>query len=106
VVHSFTAGQKQLDEALERGLYIGLNGIMTFTKDADQLAAAKNVPAGRLLLETDAPYLTPAPYRGTICEPKHVRLTLEFLAAMRDEGAVQLAAATTTNARRLFNLHG
>jgi TatD DNase family protein len=103
VVHSFTAHQKQLDEALVRGLYIGLNGIMTFTKDGGQLAAAKAVPSERLLLETDAPYLTPAPYRGTICEPKHVRVTLEFLAGLRGEAASYLAASTTANARRLFN---
>jgi len=106
VVHSFTADRATLDEALARGLYIGLNGIMTFTKDEEQLAAAKAVPAERLLLETDAPFLTPAPHRGTMCEPKHVRVTLEFLAALRDEDAHQLAAITTTNARHLFALHG
>lgn len=104
VVHSFTAHQKQLDEALQRGLHIGLNGIMTFTKDEAQLAAARAVPTDRLLLETDAPYLTPSPYRGMICEPKHVRVTLEFLATLRGEAASELAAATTANARRLFNI--
>lgn len=106
VVHSFTADRRVLEQALSRGLYIALNGIMTFTKDAEQLAAAKAVPTDRLLLETDAPYLTPAPYRGKICEPKHVRATLEFLAALREEDTHSLAAITTTNARQLFDLHG
>lgn len=106
VVHSFTAGRDVLDQALQRGLYIGLNGIMTFTKDQEQLAAARAVPQERIVLETDAPFLTPAPHRGTICEPKHVRVTLEFLAALRDEDARQLASATTTNARHLFGLPG
>lgn len=106
VVHSFSSHQRDLDEVLARGLYIGLNGIMTFTKNSDQLAAAKAVPLDKLLLETDAPFLTPAPYRGKICEPKHVRVTAEFLAALREESALQLAATTTTNARRLFNLRG
>lgn len=106
VLHSFSADRTVLAQALERGLYIALNGIMTFTKDAEQLAAAREVPSNRLLLETDAPYLTPAPWRGTICEPKHVRVTLEFLAALREEEAHTLAATTTTNARQLFRLPG
>ncbi len=104
VVHSFSAHPKQLDEALQRGLNIGLNGIMTFTKDEQQLAAAKLVPLNKLLLETDAPFLTPHPYRGRICEPKHVGVTAEFLANLRGESLEQLAKATTDNAITLFNL--
>ncbi len=106
VVHSFSAGRKELDEILARGLYVGLNGIVTFTKEPEQLVAARAVPRDKLLLETDAPFLTPAPYRGKICEPKHTRVTLEFLAALRNEGVQILAAATTANARHLFSLHG
>jgi TatD DNase family protein len=102
VVHSFSAADKELADILQRGLYVGLNGIMTFTKDQAQLAAAKAVPLDRLLLETDAPYLTPTPYRGTINEPKNVRVTAEFLANLRGESLEKLAAATTRNARKLF----
>jgi TatD DNase family protein len=104
VVHSFTASRQVLDQALERGLYIGLNGIMTFTKDDEQLAAAKIVPTDRLLLETDAPFLTPTPERGKICEPKHAATTLKFVAQLQGRTEKELATATTTNARRLFNL--
>jgi TatD DNase family protein len=104
VVHSFTAGQKQLDRVLEKGWYVGLNGIMTFTRDEAQLAAAKNVPSGRLLLETDAPFLGPAPERPAVCEPRHVRVTAEFLAALRGESLEELAAKTTDNAERLFRI--
>lgn len=104
VVHSFTDNQATLDKLLSRGLYIGLNGIMTFTKDKKQLEMAKNIPLSRLLLETDAPFLTPVPYRGTICQPKHVRVTAEFLASLRGESLEELAAATTDNAKALFNL--
>jgi TatD DNase family protein len=104
VVHSFTADRATLDKCLSRGLYIGLNGIMTFTKDQKQLEAAKNVPLQKLLLETDAPFLTPTPYRGTICEPKHVRVTAEFLSNLRGEPLEELAAATTQNATALFKL--
>jgi TatD DNase family protein len=106
VVHSFSATTKELEDALARGLYVGLNGIMTFTKDPAQLAAAKRVPLDRLLLETDAPFLTPTPYRGTICEPKHARVTAEFLSALREETLEQFAVATTQNATKLFKLHG
>ncbi|HTE22672.1 MAG TPA: TatD family hydrolase [Candidatus Limnocylindria bacterium] len=104
VVHSFTATQKELSQALERGLYVGLNGIMTFTKQAEQLAAAKAVPLNRLLLETDAPFLTPHPFRGKICEPRHVKVTAVFLAELRGENLKELAVATTQNARDLFNI--
>lgn len=104
VVHSFSAHQKQLDEVLNRGLYVGLNGIMTFTKDEKQLEAAKKVPLNKLLLETDAPFLTPKPYRGKRCEPKHVVLTAEFLANLRGESLEDLAEATTKNANELFGI--
>jgi len=104
VVHSFTATEAVLAQALERGLYIGLNGIMTFTKDEGQLTAAKKIPLQRLLIETDAPFLTPAPVRGKICEPKHATLTLSFVAQLQERTDQQLADETTANARRLFNL--
>lgn len=104
VVHSFSSNSKDLEAALTRGLYIGLNGIMTFTKNEDQLAAAKAVPLDKLLLETDAPYLTPAPERGTICRPKHVVLTAEFLAGLRGESVGDIARATTQNACDLFSI--
>jgi TatD DNase family protein len=83
---------------------VGLNGIMTFTKEELQLDAAKQVPADRLLLETDAPFLAPKPYRGKTCEPKHTRVTAEFLSELRQQSLEELAAATTANARRLFKI--
>lgn len=104
VIHSFSSGTKQLDAALSRGLYIGLNGIMTFTKDQAQLAAARQAPLNRLLLETDAPFLTPVPFRGQLCEPKHVLNVAEFLAGLRDESVDEISKTTTDNAVRLFNL--
>ena len=104
VVHSFSSGVKQLDAALSRGLYVGLNGIMTFTKDQAQLEAAKKVPLDKLVLETDAPFLAPVPFRGQICEPKHVVATAEFLAGLRGESIEQISKATTDNSVRLFNL--
>ncbi len=104
VIHSFSSGTKDLDSIIARGLYVGLNGIMTFTKQAEQLEAAKKVPLNRLVLETDAPFLTPSPFRGKICESKYVRTTGEFLASLRKESLETLAAATTANAKELFHL--
>jgi TatD DNase family protein len=104
VVHCFSAHQEQLDQVLKRGFYVGLNGIMTFTKDEKQLEAAKNVPLDKMLLETDAPFLTPKPYRGKRCEPKHVSVTAEFLANLRGEKLEELASITTKNAENLFKI--
>lgn len=104
VIHSFTATTAELEQALSRGLYIGLNGIMTFTKDQNQLEAAKSIPLDKILLETDAPFLTPVPVRGTVNEPKNVVLTAEFLSSLRDESLSQLAEATTQNAQNLFGI--
>lgn len=104
VIHSFSATKKELAQILDRNLFVGLNGIMTFTKNADQLAAARAVPLDRLLVETDAPFLTPVPFRGTICEPKHVRVTAQFLANLRGETLESFAIATTRNAQQLFGI--
>jgi TatD DNase family protein len=104
VIHSYSSDRADLDQILSRGLYVGLNGIMTFTKKTEQLAAAKSIPLDHLLLETDAPFLTPVPYRGKICEPKHVRTVGEFLADLRDESLHDIANATTGNAIKLFGL--
>jgi TatD DNase family protein len=102
VVHSFSAGLPELTQILSRGLYVGLNGIMTFTKHAKQLDAAKAIPQGSLVLETDAPFLTPQPFRGSICEPRHVRVTAAFLAELRSETPEEIASITTQNSHRLF----
>lgn len=104
VLHSYTDSYANFQEAIKRDLYIGVNGIMTFTKVAEQLQVAKEVPLQKLLLETDAPYLTPKPLRGTVNEPAHVSLVTVFLADLRKESATDIADATTTNARHLFSL--
>jgi TatD DNase family protein len=104
VVHSFTDSAGNLTKALERDLYIGVNGIATFAKDPAQLDVYRTIPLGKLLLETDAPFLTPVPYRGSINEPKRVGTIAEYLAELRGQDRETLAATTTNNARRLFGI--
>jgi TatD DNase family protein len=104
VIHSFTAGMKEVEQIVKRDLFVGLNGIMTFSKNKVQLDAAKQIPLTNIVLETDAPFLTPTPYRGTICQPKHVVATAEFLSQLRNIPIADFAAATTANAKALFNL--
>jgi TatD DNase family protein len=104
LVHCFTAGPKELEGSLERGFYIALNGIMTFTKNPLQLQAARDVPRDRLVLETDCPFLTPVPLRGSRNEPANVALTASFLAKLRDEPEEDLYAVTTNNAETLFGI--
>jgi TatD family hydrolase len=102
VLHSYTDNQANLQKALERDLFIGANGIMTFTKEQQQLEVAKAVPLEKLLLETDAPFLTPVPFRGRVNEPAHVRLVADFLAHLRGEPLAELANQTSANAQTLF----
>lgn len=104
VVHSFTADSRVLQAVLKRNLHVGLNGIMTFTKDPVQLEMAKAVPLTKLLLETDAPFLTPKPFRGKIGEPKYVRVIGQFLSELRGQSLEEIATATTHNAQQLFGL--
>ena len=104
VLHSFTDSAANLAKALERRLFIGVNGIATFAKDPAQLEVYRQIPLKSLLLETDAPFLTPNPFRGNINEPKRVGTVADFLIGLRRENRAELAAATTANARQLFGI--
>lgn len=103
VIHCFTASRRFAEQALELGLYISLSGILTFKSAADLQQTARAIPLDRLLVETDAPYLAPAPMRGKPCEPAYVAHTARFLAELRGLGLDELAAATTANALSLFS---
>lgn len=102
VLHSYTDSQENLEKALERGLYIGVNGISTFTKDPAQQAMFDSIPLDQLLLETDAPFLTPTPFRGKINEPAYVPLIAAHHATRRGISVEELAEQTTANAHTLF----
>lgn len=102
VLHSFTDSQENLEKALGYGLYIGVNGIITFSREEKMLESIKRAPLERILLETDAPYLTPKPFRGKINKPQYVRLVAEFLANLRGINLEEVAEVTTNNVKELF----
>jgi TatD DNase family protein len=104
VLHCFTEDWEMARSALDLGFYISLSGIVTF-RNADALRdVARQVPADRLLVETDSPYLAPIPYRGKPNLPQYVREVAEFLAMLRGESYDDFAAMTTANFARLFPL--
>lgn len=104
LVHSFSGSREILNEILKRGLFVGVNGIVTFMKEGEQLDAIRKIPLNRMVLETDAPLLTPVPFRGTINEPKHIVGIANFLAEVRGESVEEIEKATTENAKKLLSL--
>ena len=104
VLHSFTDTRLNLDKGFARRLYVGLNGISTFTKDQAQRELFASIPLERLLLETDAPFLTPKPFRGKLNKPEYVELVAKYWAAERKLVLRDLEKAATDNTVKLFGL--
>ena len=102
VLHSFTDSAHNLDRALSHGLYIGVNGISTFSKTNTDMWDA--IPLEKMLLETDSPFLTPVPHRGKVNEPAFVRHVAEYHANRRGVELEHLARVTSANASTLFSL--
>ena len=104
VLHSFTDTQANLDKGLERGLFVGVNGISTFTKDVAQQELFTNLPLPSMLLETDAPFLAPVPKRGKVNQPAYLVDVAQDQASRRGLDPSEIARQTTANANELFNL--
>lgn len=104
IFHCFTGGPDHAERCLAIGAYLSYSGIVTFKRSDDLRAAAMVTPLDRMLVETDAPYLAPMPFRGKPNQPAYVAHTAQFLADLRDLPVAELAAATTGNARRAFAL--
>ncbi len=104
VMHSFTDTQANLQQGLNRGLYVGINGISTFTKDEDQQALYRDAPLDKILLETDAPFLTPKPFRGTMNLPAYVVEVAASQAMLKGVPLDDVVRTTTANARSLFRI--
>jgi TatD DNase family protein len=103
VLHCFSSGRDLARRGLELGGYVSFSGIITFKRSDALRAIAAEVPADRLLVETDAPYLAPTPHRGRRNEPAYVAETAKVLAEVRGLAPDALAAATTDNFFRLFS---
>lgn len=102
VLHCFSSGAELARRAIRLGGYVSFSGILTFPKSEDNRRIAAELPAERLLVETDSPYLAPVPLRGQRCEPAFVAHTAARLAALRGLDMAELAALTTANFHRLF----
>lgn len=104
VLHCFSGDMKTAEEAMELGFYISIAGPVTFKKADGLREVAKNIPDERLLIETDAPYLSPEPMRGKRNEPAFLKYTAEAVAKIRGVTLEDLARITTLNANRLFRI--
>jgi TatD DNase family protein len=104
VMHAFCGTVETAAACLEMGMYLSFGGMVTFKKNETLRQTSLAVPLDRMLVETDAPYLAPTPYRGKRNEPAHVRLTSACLAEARGITKEEMAHATTANAKRMFRL--
>ena len=104
VMHCFSGDEKYAFECLELGLLISFTGILTFKNAGPLRDVAKKVPLDRVMLETDAPYLAPVPYRGKRNEPAFIPHIAEVLAQIKSVPVEEIARVTTTNARQMFRL--
>jgi len=102
LLHCFSSTPQLAQKAVEMGGYISFSGILTFPRSAELRGLAARLPEDRLLVETDAPYLAPVPFRGKRCEPGYTALTAKVLAEARGVSTEAIAAATTDNFHRLF----
>jgi TatD DNase family protein len=103
VMHCFSSGPLLAEAALEEGFYISFSGIVTFPKSTELQAIAKTVPLDRLLVETDAPFLSPAPHRGKVNEPAFVKHTGRFLADLLQIDEETIVSVTKNNFFTLFD---
>lgn len=102
VVHFFSGSWDDAKKLLDLGFYLGFGGVITFARDYDEVVT--KVPLDRLLVETDAPYVAPAPYRGKRNEPAYVTETVKKIAELRGIPYDEVVETTTANARTLFRL--
>ncbi len=102
VLHCFTEDWEMAQAAMAMNFYISFSGIVTFKNALDLQAVARRLPAERMLIETDSPYLAPVPKRGKANQPAYVRHVAEFIAGLREESFASVAEMTTRNFYALF----
>lgn len=103
VLHCFTSGKELAYKGLDLGGYISFSGVITFKNAGELLNIVKDIPVDRLLVETDAPYLAPTPYRGEINKPAYTMYTAEKMAELKGVSYSDICEITTRNFLRLFN---
>lgn len=106
LIHCFSSSKEVAKKSIEIGLYISISGIITFKKSDELRAIIADLPLDKLLVETDAPYLAPAPHRGKPNEPGYTRYTAEKLAEIKGKTMEEIEKVTTENFFRLFNKAG
>lgn len=104
IMHCFSGSLEFAKECIKKGFYIALGGVVTFKNAKKVHEIAKSIPLEYLLLETDAPYLTPEPYRGKRNEPAYVKFVAEKIAELRGLTFEEIAETTTSNARKVFEI--
>lgn len=104
IMHSFSGDAAWAEKFLALGMHLSFSGVVTFKKATEVQEAAQHVPFDRLLVETDAPYLAPVPYRGKRNEPGYTRYVAEKIAELRGVSLEEVAEKTTQNAHRLFRI--
>lgn len=104
IMHSFSGDLEWMKKFLDLGMHISLSGVVTFKKAIELHEVAQAVPLDKLLVETDAPYLTPVPYRGKRNEPGYTRYVVERIAELRHDTLENIAAQTRQNAHQLFRI--
>jgi len=103
-IHCYTGDLPTAQKFVELGAYIGINGIITFDKTGRSESVVKGIPLENIILETDAPYLSPVPHRGQRNEPSYLPFVAEKIAEWKGESAERVAEVTTANAKKLFKL--
>ena len=106
VLHCFGGDASQAARALELGLYLGVDGPITYKKNDAMRSMFANLPLERILIETDAPWMSPMPFRGKPNHPRHVAIVAQGLADAMDRSLEEVATATSENAKRLFRIRG
>ena len=106
IMHCFVEDMATAERAMELGFYISFSGIVTFNSASELKEVARTIPAERLLVETDAPYLAPMPYRGKSNQPAYVREVAEYVAELRGVSYEEIAQQSGDNFRRLFGQDG
>jgi TatD DNase family protein len=104
IMHSFTGDAKWAGKFLDLGMYVSYSGIVSFKNAPEEHESVAVIPSDRLLVETDAPYLTPEPYRGRPNEPGYTHYVVDAVAKFRGETPEHVAALTWANAHRIFGL--